>query len=250
MASFNDTTNKNGIIQQIEQVTKLGDGAISGNALLLKEFTNRINNWLNIANIWIQEVSGVWPYDDQNHGNLQIEEFNFVDNQPDYGISTEGESDLKQIRKVEVYDVSTSEYVTIPFLEEKDRPDNEFGEDKDMPSSFYLNGGSIIFYSKPDITKSTKYRLTYDRNAHLFLSTDLTAVPGFDLSFHPILVFGPTMEWALSLGRAEVVALCKEMLYGTDPEVNIGLKRQMQKVYSKRLIKHVPKIGRKSKSYV
>jgi hypothetical protein len=135
-------------------------------------------------------------------------------------------------------------------LEEKDRPDNEFGEDKDMPSSFYLNGGSIIFKSKPDITKSSKYRLTYDRNAHQFASTDTTAKPGFDLSFHPILVFGPSLEWASFPLKPEVVALCKEMLYGTDPEVNIGLKRQMQKVYSKRLIKHVPKIGRKSKFYV
>ena len=41
---FSDTTNKNGIIQQIEFRTNLGDTGISGDATLLKQFTGQIND--------------------------------------------------------------------------------------------------------------------------------------------------------------------------------------------------------------
>lgn len=246
---FSDTTNKDGIIQQQEQVLQLGDAGISGNATLLKEMTAKTNNWLHIVTHWIHLVQGEWNYDDQNHGNLNIEAFDFVDEQANYGLTTGGETDCLVLKNVEVRDAITEDYAEITYLEEKDRPVNEFGEDAAVPSYYYLNGGSIIFSPKPDTALADKYRLTYDRNAHIFLSTDTTAVPGFDIKFHPILVYGPAMEYAITLGKPNVYTQCKSMLYGTDAEVDIGFKRMLQEFYSRRLVNQMPRIGRASKSY-
>ena len=38
---FSDTTNKNGLIQECEFWTNLGDGTISGDTTLLAQFTDR-----------------------------------------------------------------------------------------------------------------------------------------------------------------------------------------------------------------
>jgi hypothetical protein len=247
---FNDTTNKSGIIQQIEQTCKLDDGAISGNSQLLKVFTNSINNWVGIVGHWIKQVDGEWGYDDKNHGNMPIEVYSLVDSQFDYGLKAGGETDMVSVKKVEVHDVATGEYYDLDYYDEADRPDNEFGGVKGKPAKYYFNGGSIIFDIKPDTTLVDLFRVTYDRNESLFASSDTTKTPGFDIKFHPILVYGPSMEWALTLGRAEVVNLCKTMLYGTDPEVDIGLKRMLQEAYSRRLVQKLSRVGRRSKNRI
>lgn len=241
---FSDTTNKNGIVQMCEQITSIGDGNISGNTVKLAYFTTLINNWLNMVSLWIHEVQGEWPYDDQNHGDFPEEVFDFVDNQQDYGLSTSGEINGWTLKKVEVRDATTLDYSTLNFVYSKDIPENYDGSDKGKPIGFWLSGGSIIFNCPVDVAKADKYRLTYDRQAHPFTVSDTTAEPGFNSDFHIILAYGPSMEYALSIGDTAVYNQCQKMIYGTDPGRDIGLKRMLQKFYSNRLENPEPKINK------
>lgn len=247
---FNDTTNKNGVIQQIEQTLKLDDGAISGNTSLLREFTNYINIWQGIVQHWIDSVAGERQYDDANHGNFPIEVYDLQDSVFDYSLTTTGESDSRIVKKVEVRDAITLEYYDLSYLDEVDRPDNEFGGDKGKPSKYYMNGSSVIFDVKTDLTLVDKFRVTYLRNADLFAYNDTSKQPGFDIKFHSILVFGPSLEWSFPRGRAEIVNHCKAMLYGTDPQVDIGLKRMLQEHYSRRLPQKLPRVARRSRNMI
>jgi len=63
---FSDTTNKNGLIQRCETYTGLGDGGISGNAVLLKQFTALLNSATYKAITMIFDSQDDWDFDDNS----------------------------------------------------------------------------------------------------------------------------------------------------------------------------------------
>lgn len=234
---YNDTTNKNGIIQMIEKTTKLGLGTISGNAApdyYLDYFTQLVNNWLGYTTSMIQGMSREAIYDDVNNTGFQTEEYNTVDDQQDYGL----DSDISSIRIVEIRDATqadtTKGFSTIPFVEVRDRLGDRFGEDEGTPTGWWLEGRSIVFNVPTDTATVDVYRVTYDRHAHDFTTSDTTAEPGFDKQFQMILVYGPVLEWAMLKGKQETVALCREMLYGVSPTMP-GLMKLMKKHYKNQI---------------
>lgn len=246
---FSNTTSKAGIIQQIEQITNIGDANISGVTVKMAYFTNLINNWLHIVTHWIQEVDGEWSYDDANHGNFPEETFAFVDNQQDYGLTSTGESDSLVVRKVEIQDVTTNDWTQLEFCLQENIPESYNTVDKNKPSKYWLSGGSIVFDCPVDTTKTDNFRVTYDRNAHIFVVGDTTAVPGFDTKFHMILAYGPSMEWALETGNQGTAEKCRRMIFGTDTRIDIGLKGMLQQFYSHRAAEAPPGVGRRQISW-
>lgn len=246
---FSNITSKAGLIQSIEQITNLGDANISGVTLKLAYFTNLINSWLHIVTHWIQEVDGEWTYDDANHGNMPEEAFAFVDDQQNYGLTATGEMDSLIVRKVEIQDVTTDDWTALDFCLNKDIPENYDGVDKGKPTKYWLSGGSIVFDCPVDTTKTDNFRITYDRNAHIFTTADTTAEPGFDQKFHMILVYGPAMEWALENGNNGIAERCRRMIFGTDTVIDVGLKGMLEQFYSKRAAQSLPAIGRKKISW-
>lgn len=231
---LSDTSGKAGILQLIESTTNQPDGSISGNATQKAYFTARINQWLHIVSSWIREVEGEWQYDDFNHGDFPIETFPFVDNQQDCGLTATGEKDSLVVRRVEAQYVTSNDWYDLTFLYEKDIPENWDGETKGTPLKYWLSGGSIMFDRPVDTSIVDNYRLTYDRNAHLFTTSDTTAEPGFDQRFHMLLVYGPSMEWGMINGKGDIVALCNKMIYGSDPRRDKGLKLMLQAFYLNR----------------
>lgn len=236
--NYSDTTNKDGIIQQIEVVTGLGLTAISGDAELLAYFTNLINIWLHTTSHWIQQSQGEWAYDDDNHDNFPIETFllnSDDDDDQDFELSTEGEKSSFIIKRVEMQNVEDDLWYDLNFCYQKDIIEDWTGQIKGKPSKYWLNGSSILFDRPVDITLVDYYRLTYDRNAHLFVVGDEAAEPGFDIKFHSILIYGPAMEYCLRINKPEVVTLCRAMLFGTDARRDKGLKEMLQRFYGDRV---------------
>lgn len=231
---FSDTSGNDGIIQQIEVTTGLGLTAISGTASMLAFFTNLVNQWLHITTHWIQEAQGEWQYDDANHGNFPIETFAAVDNQQDYGLTSTGEKDSLIVRRVEGQWVSSDDWYDITFCHDKDIIEDWDGQTKGTPTQYWLNGGSIIFDVPIKAADVDYFRITYDRNAHVFVVGDTTAEPGFDKKFHMILVYGPAMEWGYMKNNASIVNHCQKMLFGSDPRRDVGLKKMLERFYGGR----------------
>lgn len=70
---FNDTTNKNGLIQECETWLFGSDyGAISGNSSMLLTFTRLLNYGLDVTVGEILKTDGKWQYDDSNNTDLPI----------------------------------------------------------------------------------------------------------------------------------------------------------------------------------
>ena len=233
--SFSDTSNKDGIIQLIEHNLGMPDANISGDTNRMAYFTELVNNWLHIVTHWIHQADGEWNYDDFNHGNFPIETFDFTDDKQDFGISDDGEKSGRVIRMVEIRDASTEEYEAIDYIQDKDLDEDRFNQDSGKPTGFWFSGGSIIFDKPIDTSLYDKFRLTYDRNAHLFTVSDTTAKPGFDEKFHWILVYGPCMVH--SENKKELKSIyksCYKRIFGSDKHNDIGLKRMLQQFYIKR----------------
>jgi len=247
---FNNVASRNGIIQLIEKTTKLGLGTISGNAApdyYLDYFTVLVNNWNGYFTTTIQRISGEATYDDVNNTGFATERYSSVNDQQDYGIDT----DISATRMMEIRDATEADtdkgFSTIPFIEFKDRVSNRFGQTSGTPTGWWMEGRSFIFDVPIDTAKIDIYRATYDRHASTFATSDTTKTPGFDSQFHPGLYYGPSLEWATIQGKAEVIALCKEMLYGVSPEMP-GVIKLMKKQYKNQIKELNPKVGRKQTS--
>lgn len=245
---FSDTSSPyNGIIQNQERESKLGLGTISGNAApnyWLAYFLGKTNEWLHMVNHWIHEINDEWIYDDVNNTGTIPEEYTPTDDTQSYSL----DSDITKIRKVEGYSVSSSAWYDLDYYYESDRLENLYGQTKNTISKYFIQGRNLIFDVPVDITKTSKYRITYDRQAHEFVIGDITATPGFDKQFHWLLVYGPVMDWAAGK-YPDIYNACRIKIFGAGDGDPNALKTMLQEHYQKqnRDMKYILK--REEKSY-
>ena len=242
---FSDTTNKDGIIQMIEQTTNLGDGTITtGNTVQLAYFTNLINQWYRIVAYYAWRSDKMWTFDDRNQTDFPIATTTVVNNQRDYSFAS---TDLR-IRQVEIMSIN-GYYSTLEYM-----PNNsgvlytqKQQENAGLPTHFRLNGNSLILYPKPDttvVTAAEGLRITTDREVSAFVVGDTTKEPGFGEQFHPILYYGPCLEWATIKQNEGVEKICREMLGGFE-----GLTEQVKLYFGEKNQATVPLLKRSYSSY-
>lgn len=207
---FSDTTNKDGIIQQIEYRINIGDAGISGDATLLKQVTGQINDYYMRATNIIMNADGRWKWDDTNHLNLPSATTDLVADQADYqvlaAVPANASQDWLEVEGVNVKDASGNWYKLYP----KDRSDfntprTERQTVSGQPSSFDFDGVSIFLDAKPSYASTAGLEVLFNRAPIEFASTDTTKRPGFSTLFHEYLVLGPVYLWEKykNVGSAE-----------------------------------------------
>lgn len=258
---FSNTTDKeHGIIQGIEMLCYGKYAAITGDTTTrLRFFTQQVNIWLNLVGQWIHEVSDEWPFDDRNNTNFPIESYSFTDDQQNYGL----DSDIKAIYKVEIHDVTKTEpegWSEIEFQLKTDRVEDPYAQDSGTPTSYFFDPGHSITFDVPvDTAVIDKYRLTYTRDMHLFEDGDTTAEPGFNVTIHPLLVYGPSMSWAMlnntDGSKNGLIGLCKQMIGhcpldpGFNPAAASGLYLALVNIHAKANKGFLPAVTRKYSTY-
>jgi hypothetical protein len=210
---FNDVSNKDGIIQMLEQTTGLGDAGISsGGTATMAYFTNLINTWYRIVAYYIWKVDRNWSFDDVDYTTLPSATADLVNGQRDYTLPTTA----MKVKQVEIMDISGN-YYSLSFMREDDSRlfNQKEQETAGIPTDYRLVGDSVILYPKPDttmVTATNGIRVTLAREVYEFVVADTTREPGMDKQFHPILYYGPALEWATIKGVPGVQALCTRML--------------------------------------
>lgn len=206
---FSDTTNKDGIIQQIEFRTNLGDTGISGNATLLKQITGQVNDWYMKATKIIITADGRWQWDDTNWGNQPIATTDLVDGQRDYTVLNADPGagqDWLQVERVEMKDTSGN-WVKLAPVDLRDfgaSVGEEFKTDA-TPIYYDFNGSSIKLYPSSNYDSTGGLKVWFSRSPKEFRYTDTDARPGFTSIFHEYLVLGATYNWEKykKVGNAE-----------------------------------------------
>src|SRR5574343_938810 len=219
---FNDTVNKNGIIQLIERNTEIGDGGITGNASRLAQFTADVN--IALAKVWalIFKANGRWQFDDSNHSDYPIIATDLLQGQRDYSFTTDEQGNLiLDIYKVMVADEQGIYYELRPVDQQSDEDMASFYDGRNTqgkPTRYDKTANGIFLDAIPAYNYRNAeegkpgVKLFINREGSYFSSSDTTKMAGFSGLFHEYLALRPSYQYAYRKGLKNAKALQNEML--------------------------------------
>lgn len=209
------TGEKNGIIQACELLLDVGDGGISGDSTLLKQFTLLANKSYDNIIAQILENAGDYVWDDSNYTDFPIATLNLVDGQQDYPlpVATTGSDVSTFLRLIGVQVLDTSaRYRKVYKLTRDDyeTPLETQFYDKGFPKGYRELDSSIFLYPPVDqtqVTLTAGLQMLFQRDKIDFLSTDTTKQPGFPSIYHYLLPLEMSEAWAAikKLGQLQFI---------------------------------------------
>lgn len=229
---FSDTSSKQGLIQRCEFYTGLNDAGISGNTLLLQQFTGLINSWDGRIQTDILLSDGRWEYDDFNIGDMPIATTNLVSGQQDYSVKTD--DNTRQIWKVSRVDIkdSSGNWTQLTQIDQQDISGgfSAYESTNGTPKQFDWNGVSLLLFPAPSYNSSGGLKIIFQRESDPFSVTgDDSKTPGFASAFHYLLALGASYDFAVANGKANVNHLRAELERGRDELKNFYASRNNQK---------------------
>lgn len=189
---YNQTSDKNGCIQVIESLTKLGFGGISDDSDLMLEITNYFNMSVREIAYELLKVDKRWRFDDQNYSDFPIASIDLLNNQRDYPIppsSVGGEvSTFWKLNRVRVLGADGINYIQLKLA---DAESNEFPASitSGVPQTYRIIGKSIRLDPVPQtsaVTLAGGLEIQFQRTTSDFTVDDTTKQPGFTDAFHDI----------------------------------------------------------------
>lgn len=198
--TFNDTTTKDGLIQDCERWLFGSDyGAISGNTNLLYTFTSLLNNGVDRTSIKILENDGSWQYDDNNHSDFPEATTTLSNGQREYAM----EKTFMKIEGFECLDKSGNYYPLRRIDKEEIRrlgySISEFMETAGMPTYYDLEGNIVSLFPAPatgSVTMDEGLKVMYQRPSSHFVYTDTTKEVGVALPFEDMPVLYACQKYA------------------------------------------------------
>lgn len=216
---FNNTTTKDGLIQEFEFWTNLGDGTVSGDAILLPQITNRINRAFDriMPRVLSHDTNQRW--DDVNHPTHPIGTADIISGQNDYTfLADSAGNSILNITKilakqtatatdygVELYHVVPGDNVNIPGVtsgrigsidsSEETRILSPFAGDLGIPDRYVEKGNTFFVWPVPNFSVTGGFKIFFERTQSYFLSTDTTKQPGIPVIFHQLLALYASKDW-------------------------------------------------------
>ncbi len=236
---FNDSTNENGLIQDITSIT----GATTTD-YTLKERTRDINNaYSRIAYLIIQS-DGRMQWDDTNHTDQPISTDDLVDSQEDYNVFEAAPAALEDWLTIEQVEIKSNDDLwskLTPF----DKRDtklawDEFRKTDAQPLLYDFNGTSVLLKPSPNYAKTDGLKIYFQRAPSFFTSTDTTKRPGFASIFHSYLSMSASYRWARDKTIPNMEVLKRDIA---------EMEAAIQKQYSNRSRYEIPVIRRAKQSF-
>lgn len=214
---FSDTTDKQGIIQQIEFYTGLGDAGISGNTTLLKQMTGFVNNWYDRIATDILMSDGRFQWDDSNIGDYPIATTNLVSGQQDYTVITD--DNVRQIWKVSRVDAkdSTGNWQQLKQIDQREISQgfSAYQSTNGTPKEFDWNGFALFLFPTPSYNSTNGLKIMFQREGKPFSATGADSqAPAIINAFHYLLALGPAYDFAVANGKENRNALRQELELG------------------------------------
>jgi len=200
---YSDTSNKNGLLQECEFWTNLGDGSITGNATLKAQFTSRLNRAYDAIMPLLFAFGDKMRWDDSNHLDHPIATFDITSGVGDYELLTDdnGLSILNITDLMILPGATTTEYVQLDRITLDDpralRAMSKNPSDTGIPSAFVEKGNVVFFDVTPDFNATAGGKLFFERNADYFTTGDTTQTPGIPAPFHQLLALHASLDWLL-----------------------------------------------------
>jgi hypothetical protein len=222
---FSDTTNKQGIIQDISWLT----GA-DLNKYSIEDRTRSINEWSKTVWTWIMTNYGGWQFVDSNElvdGDIEGVTQDLTSGTSVYPIAT-----ALVIRKVEVSDDNDNWIKLKPYTLDQVGSETEFQSTAGTPAYYRPVGNKILIKPEPNYSKTDGLRVFFDKDMMEFTITDTIEKPGFDSTFHRILSIGPSLDYVMIYGPANKVSSLFTM--------KEDYKKRIETHYAKKFLRDFP----------
>ena len=237
--TYNDTTNKSGILQCVEFRTDLGDAYITGDTTRLKQFTALVNN--ENHKVWhtIFMSNGNWSYDDGNYTDLPQATTDLVSGTSKYAIP---ETALT-VKGINCLDSAGNWYALMPITDKLIGNEvDEFMDADSQPMYYRMINGTAEIYPASNYNATNGIKVLFDRDSVDFATSDTTKKPGFASPYHEILPIGVSIEW-LKIKQPQSPTL---------PQLQadyLKMEKAIKDFYGKRFKDFTPRIGRAYQSY-
>lgn len=217
---YNDTTNKSGIIQLIEQNCGFNDGGISGDTTLLAQFTGQVNTTIDEMLGFLFPKGGTWQLDDSNHIDHPFIFTNLVSGQRDYSFDTDEQGNVVlDIYRVMVAD-SGGTYHEIKARDQQTLNSNNsdttsYIDGKNTsgtPNTYDKTGSSIFLDPVPNYNYTKGLKVFINREGSYFTTSDTTKKLGFASLFHEYLALKPSYNYARANSLTNREVLKRDML--------------------------------------
>ena len=202
---FSDTTNKNGAIQYIESLCKLGDGGITSDTTLFKQITSYYNQSCKKVSNALLRVDKNWKWDDFNYTDFPIATINLKSGQRDYTLpaSTSGSnaSTLWRVNRVRILGTDGLYYQIFPLLptEEETHPGTDY---QGTPIRYKLVGNSIRLSPIPktgNVIMTAGLEVQFQRSGDDFTTADTTQQAPFPDTYHDLPCLDTASTYLLPL---------------------------------------------------
>lgn len=244
--AFSDTTNKDGLIQRVEQELGFPDAYISGNSTRLAQWTGSLNLALDKVFAIIFSADGRWQFDDSNHTTYPILTTNLVANQRDYSFTADSGSNLiLEIHRVFARNSTSSPYYELLPLDVQMDEESEITKLVDGlnttgdPTHYDKTATGLFLDPIPSGNVTAGLKVYVSREGSYFATSDTTKLPGFAGLFHEYLVLDACYRYARA-HRLQNQEVFKR-------ELN-EMEKEIKKFYSRR-DKHERKIMTPKKTY-
>ncbi|MFA5185358.1 MAG: hypothetical protein WC551_02635 [Patescibacteria group bacterium] len=229
---FSDTSTLTGIIQSVEDLTNLGDGAISGNTTQQKKFARHANTASRKIWSWIFETYGGWQYDDSNQTDLPQAATNLVAGTNKYPLP----SDALTVQRVEVKDPNGN-YVKLEPIAIENVGDGleNLAAQTGTPTGYRMIGTTVEILPNPSYSSTNGFKVYFDRDIVAFASTDTTKEPGFASPYHNAVAVGAALEWMRVKQPSNPVIIHLKEEWGR-------YERDIRDFYSKRFAEYRPRL--------
>lgn len=184
---YSNTTTKGGIIQREEMLCGLGDGGISGNAVLLRQITALNNHAYHEIWMAILSVNKHFKADDYNYTDYPDAPITIVAGQSDYtlpvAVTGGNVASFLRVNGIYLLKDGVRTYLT-PMTGET------LTTTAGTPSTYKINGKSIFFqcpFSASSATEYTSFHVEFQRVPDPFLYDDTTQQPGFLETYHDLI---------------------------------------------------------------
>jgi hypothetical protein len=200
---FSNTTDKNGILQDCEFWTGLGDGGITNKTTLKAQFTSRVNQGFDRLTPFLYSWTTHLKWDDTNATDLPIATFDLATSTADYKIAEDDNSlDILNITAVQVLPSATAtQYVDVEVIALDDP--RAVGCLSPMtgisgPANYVLvRGNTLHFPQTPGYNATNGCRIFFEREQSYFTASDTTKEPGIPKPFHGLLPLYASYDWLL-----------------------------------------------------
>lgn len=200
---FSDTSNKNGLIQDIEWWCGRVDGDISGNTTELQRITSRVNSALDRLMPKLLSGTDRLRWDDPNHTKKPIGKFDLSTTHNDYTITVDEQSiailNFSSVRILSsatgtVFTTLSRIYLDDPRAEEMMAP---ISTNIGIPSAWLEKENTIFLDKIPSYNATAGGEVFFEREASYFVYSDTTKKPGIPSPFHDLLALYPALDWLL-----------------------------------------------------